>query len=275
MIVRLGTSLVTAFVLYCLLFDVTSVYFSVTKPITVDTASTPSSGGIGVRTSAQPHNAVTYNDAIHLTETGSVKRLGLVFKKLATKFRNALNRLKNLVANFFGVRKPSLIPYIEKPSVPQIHRSISNDTTYPISWGGSTVTEIEKSGLDYLNGIRNNIPTGKDMSPWLHTATSTDILRFLRARNGNAEEALKHIIAHAKWRTTQYGADTIIRENGFNGSAMNKEVFWLGISSTDCPTLVVRTQAHDGADYNEDPKIFTRYVPHTVTKFQILHLEYA
>ena len=267
MIVRLGTSLVTAFVLYCLLFDVTSVYFSVTKPITADTASTPSSGGIGVRSSAQPHNAVTYNNAIHLTETGSVKRLGLVFKKLATKFRNALNRLKNLVANFFGVRKPSLIPYIEKPSVPQIHRSISNDTTYPISCGGSTVTEIEKSGLDYLNGMRNNIPTGKDMSPWLHTATSTDILRFLRARNGNAEEALKHVIAHAKWRTTQYGADTIIRENAFNGSAMNKEVFWLGISSTDCPTLVVRTQAHDGADYNEDPKIFTRYFTKPLNKY--------
>lgn len=258
MIVRLGTSLVTAFVLYCLLFDVTSVYFSVTKPITSETASAPNSSVINVRTSSQPQNAVTYNNAHHLTETGSVKRFRLVFSKLATKFRNALNRLKNLVANFFGVRKSSPIPFIQKPNVSQVHRSISNDTTYPISWGGSIVTENEKLGLDYLNSMRNNISTGENMSPWLHTATSTDILRFLRARNGNAEEALKHVIAHAKWRTTQYGADTIIKENSFSGSAMNKEVFWLGISSTDCPTLVVRTQAHDGADYNEDPKIFTR-----------------
>ena len=259
MIVRLGTSLVTAFVLYCLLFDVTSLYFTVTKPIASETASTPSSSGIGVRTSAQPQNAVTYNNAFHLTETGSVKRFGLAFTKLMTKFRNALKGLKNLVANFFGFRKPSHTLFIEKPIAPQIHRSISNDTTYPISWGGSLVTEVEKSGLDYLNAMRNNMSTGENMSPWLHTATSTDILRFLRAKNGNAEEALKHVVAHAKWRTTQYGADTIIKEDSFSGSAMNKEVFWLGISSTDCPTLVVRTQAHDGADYNEDPKIFTRY----------------
>ena len=67
-------------------------------------------------------------------------------------------------------------------------------------------------------------------------------------------------MTHAKWRTSKYGADTILQEDSFQNSQMNKEVFWLGVSTTNCPTLVIRTQAHDGVDYNEDPKIFTRLV---------------
>ena len=131
-------------------------------------------------------------------------------------------------------------------------------SSYPISWGGTAVTEKEKESLDILDMKRKAIKSGKNISPWLHSATSTDLLRFLRARNGNAEEAFKNILSHAKWRMTEHGADTIIKKNQFEDSAMKKEVFWLGVSTKNCPTLVVRTQAHDGADYNEDPKIFTR-----------------
>ena len=68
------------------------------------------------------------------------------------------------------------------------------------------------------------------------------------------------ILAHAKWRATRYGADSIVRDNAFVHSEMHREVFWLGLSKADCPTLVIRTKAHDGADYNEDPKVFTSFI---------------
>ena len=60
---------------------------------------------------------------------------------------------------------------------------------------------------------------------------------------------------HDQWRASKYGADTIMRENAFQNSEMNREVFWLGLSKQDCPTLVVRTKAHDGIYYDEDPKV--------------------
>ena len=61
--------------------------------------------------------------------------------------------------------------------------------------------------------------------------------------------------SHAVWRTSKYGSETIVRENAFQDSEMNREVFWLGLSKQDCPTLVVRTKAHDGIYYDEDPKV--------------------
>ena len=130
----------------------------------------------------------------------------------------------------------------------------------PLSWGGSVVTEKERSSLLLLNGKRLDTVTSHGVSPWLKNASATDFLRFLRAKNGDVEEAWKMIYAHAKWRTSNYGADTILKNRQFLGSILHRELFWLGESSEGHPTMVIRTQAHDGADYNEDPKIFTRYV---------------
>ena len=130
----------------------------------------------------------------------------------------------------------------------------------PKTWNGLSVTEKERVALHTLHAKRAATVTNKvsGLSPWIQTASSTEFLRFLRHRNGNIDEAWMKIIAHAKWRISKYGADTIIRENAFEKSELNKEVFWLGMSKQDCPTLVIRTKAHDGADYNEDPKVFTR-----------------
>ena len=133
----------------------------------------------------------------------------------------------------------------------------------PKTWNGLIVTENERLALHTLNTKRLVLVASKTsggISPWIQTASSTEFLRFLRHRNGNIDEAWTKIIAHAKWRISKYGADTIVRENAFEKSELNREVFWLGMSKQDCPTLVIRTKAHDGADYNEDPKVFTRYL---------------
>jgi hypothetical protein len=129
----------------------------------------------------------------------------------------------------------------------------------PSSWGGLAVTEKEASSLKALHERRVAVRSGNGISSWLMRATGADFLRFLRAKNGDTDAAWHMILAHAKWRTTKYGADTICKNHAFDRSILHRELFWLGVSEEGHPTLVIRTQAHDGADYNEDPRVFTRY----------------
>lgn len=258
MITRLGTSLLTAFVIYCLLFDVSSIFYSVTRSAKYESTSTPSGVGIGMITSAQPHVSLPQTSLSKQPELSAVKKVRRIFASFRSRIREMLLKFRGTVASIFRRKNKLKVVAVEEPIKISVQKSVYKDAVYPISWGGSPITEKEKVGLDFLEATRMSYTINKDISPWLQTATSTDLLRFLRARNGNAEEAFKNILAHARWRTSSYGADTIYNEHTFNQSAMKKEVFWLGVSSSDCPTLVVRTQAHDGADYNEDPRIFTR-----------------
>jgi hypothetical protein len=137
---------------------------------------------------------------------------------------------------------------------------VSSRTVSAVQWGNYVPTKKELESLAYLNLKRTSeVSRGSHgVSPWLHEASDVELLRFLRAKSGNRDDAWKMILTHAKWRVSAYGADTIVRENKFLGSALHREVFWLGVSKGGCPTMIVRTRAHDGADYNEDPKIFTR-----------------
>ena len=259
MINRLGTSLLTALVLYCLLFDVSNIYSSLTKSAQYEPAST-NGGGIGMITSAQPQSAVTEKSILKPANINAVSKVKVCVASFVRRFRNMLFSIKRSFVEAFRRRKrPAADIFHESPSMQKRIR-VKNTAPYPVSYGGCITTEKEKAGLDFLDSERRLINIQGDISPWLHSATSTDLLRFLRARNGNVEEAFKSIMTHAKWRTSKYGADTILKEDSFQNSQMNKEVFWLGVSTTNCPTLVIRTQAHDGVDYNEDPKIFTRLV---------------
>ena len=129
----------------------------------------------------------------------------------------------------------------------------------PSSWGGVAVTEKEKNSLKAIHELRLAVRCVNGISSWLVHATGADFLRFLRAKNGDSDAAWRMILAHARWRTTKYGADTITKSHAFDQSILHRELFWLGVSAEGHPTLVIRTQAHDGADYNEDPRTFTRY----------------
>jgi len=59
---------------------------------------------------------------------------------------------------------------------------------------------------------------------WLATATDNEFLRFLRHCNGNRQEAWKAILAHAAWRVSPFGAETVVKEDKFRDSVLNKEV---------------------------------------------------
>ena len=139
-------------------------------------------------------------------------------------------------------------------------RSSSNAAVFvlPKSWGGLAVTEKEKASLLILHKQRLAAQNNNVDSTWLQTATPTDLLRFLRTRGGDPTAAWKMISAHSKWRTSRHGADTILKNHLFDRSILHRELFWLGVGTDGHPTLVIRTQAHDGTDYSDDPVVFTR-----------------
>lgn len=130
----------------------------------------------------------------------------------------------------------------------------------------------ERICLEQLRALRDQLdPSLK--THWLEQAIDVEFLRFIRAsKSVNCAEAWKGILHHAKWRASRYGPDGAMTtssstgpealaktEFDFTDSPLHVEAFWLGLSKQGCPTLVVRTQVHDGIYYDEDPKIFTRY----------------
>lgn len=127
------------------------------------------------------------------------------------------------------------------------------------SWNGVKFTSSELNGVVALRDLVNEQDMAKVDSPaWLGSVTDVELLRFLRARNGNIKETWKMILNHAKWRSSFFGVDSEFSKQFKQTSPLNYEAFWLGLDKNDCPTLVIRTQIHDGIYYNEDPRIFAR-----------------
>ena len=126
-----------------------------------------------------------------------------------------------------------------------------------LSWQGVHATLVEQSSVKNLRAMATSDAQTEGQG-WLSTVTDIELLRFLRAKNGNEEKAWQMIVKHVAWRNSKYGADSEFTATFFKDSPLHKEVFWLGLNKENCPTLVVRTQIHDGTYYNEDPNVFTR-----------------
>lgn len=282
MLKKIIVSLVKAFVVYRLLFDVSSFLYSFSNSARYQPST--SNNGISLITSAQPQPQPQHQQDYALNEksitlqhdlnkgTHAVRylhKMQTLKSRLLLEIGKLFNNLKDaIVGSFFSFMKredndqsvneintrPKNLDIRAQSNIPIPHDADKTE------WGGLLITEKEIKSLEYLHLKANGIDhTSNDLSlNWVTKATTIDFLRFLRSKNGNQEEAFRMILAHAKWRISKYGADTIRQQNLFQNSELNKEIFWLGVSTTDCPTLVVRTQAHDGADYNEDPKIFSR-----------------
>ena len=143
--------------------------------------------------------------------------------------------------------------------------SFSNSAAYAkLAWNGVRVTKREMESLDKIKStLSGEIAAGRlASSAWLQSATDSEFLRFLRHHNGNKDAACKSIKAHAAWRTSAHGSETILRTRHakFSKHVLNREIFWLGVSKGGCPTLVIRTRAHDGTDYENDPHVFVDFV---------------
>jgi len=178
---------------------------------------------------------------------------------LASRCRSLLRALQQWLAALFKFRRPAALG---ANGANGVGAAISPSTPSKLEWNGVRATSKE---LESISFIRSNLATeltsGKLASTaWLQAPPDQELLRFIRHHNGNKDAALKSVKAHAQWRVSPYGSETILRDGQrrFAHSPLNKEVFWLGPNKSGCPTLVVRTRAHDGANYNDDPKVFSR-----------------
>ena len=143
----------------------------------------------------------------------------------------------------------------------------------PLSWNNIEVSDAERARIidmkDILSAIGGKGTSKGSADGWLRGSTDIEKLRFLRQANGNAKKAVDGMIAHSNWRTSPNGAETIMREykDEFENHILNDEFYWIGPSKDDgCPTLVIRSQLHDGRHYNDDNKYFVKYVTYVLEK---------
>jgi len=150
----------------------------------------------------------------------------------------------------------------QQRKLPDTNETYGPPNGKPVYWADKEISAEEWKNIGCLRNKMAELQrsSGAGMTPWLLHATDTEIVRFLRAKHGSCDNAFKMITQHAQWRESKYGADVIVRENRFDNSPIHREVFWMGVDNGGCPTLVIRTQVHDGEHYNEDPKVFTSFV---------------
>jgi hypothetical protein len=94
-----------------------------------------------------------------------------------------------------------------------------------------------------------------------------DVRRFLDHHGGNANKAAKALFKHAEWRTQKHGADDVMKRAAeFEKSPINKELIWVGENKEGCPTLVVRSNFHDGKHYDDDPEKYVDFIIYMIEK---------
>merc|ERR1711871_115032 len=137
--------------------------------------------------------------------------------------------------------------------------------------GDSKSKKSDQSPLLKMFGRKSEIKSDSDRI-WLEEATDVEFLRYLRRSEGRRDVATKAMIEHSKWRTSEHGVNNIIKTGDKRfppHHPLHREVFWLGIAKDNTATLVVRTQAHDGRDYHEDPNEFVDFIQHVLEKGRV------
>lgn len=176
-------------------------------------------------------------------------RLGLRSpRRLLSRTIVSIQKLWVLVLRLFGTNSPAR-------SLSSAKAAVDRPAEPLLTWGGRLVSDAERASIRVL---RDRISAKKDRkSRWMREEVQdVEILRFLRAREGNVEKAWAMMDAHDSWRVSPFGAESSFIHHAFNGSVLEKEVFWIGHDSNGCATLVVRSQIHDGYYYNNDPSLY-------------------
>ena len=201
-----------------------------------------------VNLSGQFRSSMTYSNNRDATTTMKYRTIFMVFLvNYATYAYDKINQLLSKVHS--SMRSKRL-------NMKQFRRNRAKCSRRQLSWNNEESDDEELSKVDTLRSQLKSIRSG---SRWLREVTDVELLRFLRARHGHVDDAVKMIEAHVAWRSSQYGADSDLIKTAFVNSPLRHEIFWLGLNKENCPTLVIRTQVHDGVYYNQDPKVYTGY----------------
>lgn len=124
-----------------------------------------------------------------------------------------------------------------------------------IVWAGKPITPKEIEGIKQLRHLIDQ-NQNKLRSNWSHSIHNIELLRFLRAKHHHVQHAWKGIQHHDEYRISEFGPESAFMWNSYDNSPLLMEGFWLDYNEVGCPTLVIRTQLHDGYYYNDDPKIY-------------------
>ena len=201
-----------------------------------------------VNLSSQFRSSMTYSNNRDATTSMKYRTIFMVFLvNYATYAYDKINQLLSKVHS--SMRSKRL-------HMKQFRRNRAKCSRRQLSWNNEESDDEELSKVDTLRSQLKSIRSG---SRWLREVSDVELLRFLRAKHGHVDDAFKMIEAHVAWRSSQYGADSDLIKTAFVNSPLRHEIFWLGLNKENCPTLVIRTQVHDGVYYNQDPKVYTGY----------------
>ena len=96
-------------------------------------------------------------------------------------------------------------------------------------------------------------------SGWLHRGvTDVELLRFLRARNGDLSAATAMLREHAVWRGSAVGPDRPPPDPSSAPfaahivSVIRRHVYWTGVTTEDCAVLVVESAVFQVATQHTD-----------------------
>ncbi len=197
---------------------------------------------------------------------------------LSFQIKNKLNCFVKKISNFFrnlfsflspsssSLSSPTEKNRLEQPqSQSQDNRSTSITTRSSstelvpdyrdIVWAGKPITPKEIEGIKQLRHLIEQNQS-KLRSKWSHSIHNIELLRFLRAKHHHVQHAWKGIQHHDEYRISEFGPESSFMWNSYDHSPLLMEGFWLDYNEVGCPTLVIRTQLHDGYYYNDDPKIY-------------------
>jgi hypothetical protein len=152
------------------------------------------------------------------------------------------------------------------PSTSDIHHHWGNKANELINHNDynccSSHYMLSEEEYQLINQLRYLIQSKYDSSDasqlWLlHTATDTDLLRFIRSRHHSIHAAYSMLLAHSKWRSLSLGQKVTPYDNAFT-ERLKSLIYWTGISSDYTAVLIVSANSFSLASSDCDK--FLRYI---------------
>lgn len=260
--------------------------------------SVPTSGGFtsaansaSFQQTSTSSSSSTCQAEVHQLQHSTISLFSSAIQSNVRKFHRLLSVVKEAFTSLWSTLRrvfsfSSGLPFIA--SEQQGKEKVIEVPSQLFHWGEKPVTEKEKKQIEQLRAEWTTL-LPSTQSIWAKSIHDVDILRFLRGKNHHVGHALKALQAHDKWRVSEFGAESTFTQKAFPTttsadqsltplgappnmhleesrqgtqqiSPLRYEGFWLGEDHSGCPTLVIRTQVHDGIYYNDDPRIYTAFI---------------
>lgn len=262
------------------------------KDVVVMAATDVSSTALSnISTAAVTASTATTTTSTPNTATTTLKMQIAMFKQklqlpnIPAMLKQAVHKVMELIRSLLPVRKTTQnttqmdVPALPtEPQLPNVTKDAVNQslTLQMQTWAGKNITSEEIEQIQEMRNLITSCTTCQ--SQWIQHVEDIELLRFLRAKHNHVSNAWKFILQHDQWRVSSFGAESSFVRDIFNNqnnsdakNPLRKEAFWIAPTEHQCPTLVLRTQVHDGYYYNDDPRIYVAYLVHLLEEGKRLY----